>query len=441
MSLLTNQSQLNNSSAFWAPASGGGGGGGGPNLVVSTLTVADGSSGDNGLIFAIPNTSTLTLASDSGGDFPALGATLEFVQVDGNSVIGVGANLIAGSIGLVGQGGNYATQTPAILAGLGNGTVSVSSMTISSINGAAPGGGGGGNPANLTTSSITVAGAAAALGADFQIYASDTNLYTLTTASTGTQLVSVDVGLSGGRNQVRVNGPLDAQLIYGSTIIGTTGVISLNPDGTDSIVLGGLGAPGDIKFAPTGGGVINCLATTNIPGSANISSLTVSSINGTAPGGSVVSTFPGLTVSSPTAALLTLNGGTNQLVAGSLNTAQAIIYGTGTGLTLSTVTQLNGQVPLTMGVQPFNTPTNFQCGYAQDVPYTSTILFTSAFSNDKVCVMLTPTSRNVSSGANPNMSLVASFGNNGVSSIGFQVDSRDGGVGYAGSFYYIATSL
>jgi hypothetical protein len=127
----------------------------------------------------------------------------------------------------------------------------------------------------------------------------------------------------------------------------------------------------------------------------------------------------------------------------SLNTAQAVIWGTGSGVDLSTIRQLNGGVPMAYGVQPFNTPVNFQCGYCEDVPYPSTILFTSPFSNDNVCVMLTATSRGTSGGANPNISLGNSYGTTGrgVSSIGFQADTRNGGVGYNGSFFYIATSL
>jgi hypothetical protein len=139
---------------------------------------------------------------------------------------------------------------------------------------------------------------------------------------------------------------------------------------------------------------------------------------------------------------LNLNGGANQINLISEIAANAVIWATGTGLELSTIKQLNGGIPMTYAVQPFNTPVNFQTGYLQDCPNASTILFTVPFSNDNVCVMLTPTNRNTSGGANPNLSLNNTWGgSNGVSSIGFQVDARNGGVGYNGSFFYIATSL
>lgn len=80
-----------------------------------------------------------------------------------------------------------------------------------------------------------------------------------------------------------------------------------------------------------------------------------------------------------------------------------------------------------------------QYGYADEVPFVSTILFTDPYADDNVFVSLTPTNKNVSGGANPNISLVASWGNNGVSSIGFQADTRNGGVGYNGSFWWNAT--
>ena len=85
-------------------------------------------------------------------------------------------------------------------------------------------------------------------------------------------------------------------------------------------------------------------------------------------------------------------------------------------------------------------PNIIQNGYAEDFPYGSTILFTVPYSTDSVVVQLTPTNRNTSGGANPNCSLNNGYGPNGtgVSSIGFSVDTRNGGVGYNGSFFWTA---
>jgi hypothetical protein len=93
------------------------------------------------------------------------------------------------------------------------------------------------------------------------------------------------IGLVGGRNQVYMD-VAEAPQFFTSTIQGTTGVISLNPSGTEQIRIGGLGAPGDITINTVGGGLIKLngpVQATSAP--ASISSLTVSSINGAAPGG------------------------------------------------------------------------------------------------------------------------------------------------------------
>lgn len=83
-------------------------------------------------------------------------------------------------------------------------------------------------------------------------------------------------------------------------------------------------------------------------------------------------------------------------------------------------------------------PGDFQAGYVSQLPYNSTVLFAHPYSDDKVSVMLTPTNTGVSGGANPNISLNAAYGTNGVSSIGFAVDMRNAGIGFQGDFYYMA---
>lgn len=231
--------------------------------------------------------------------------------------------------------------------------------------------------------------------ATLELTASDLNLYDVAVIDSNAALVSrVSIGLIGGRNQVYIdsNAQIGNQLWVSS--------------------------------------IQNCRE-------AFVSSFNVSSINGAAPGGTTISTFPGLTVSSPTAAILTLNGGANEIVARSDNTASATIWATGAGgLNLSTITTINGGAPLVAGNTPQATPF-IQSGYASAVPYGSTILFNVPYNNDNLTVMLTATNAGVSGGANPNISLASAFGTNGVSSIGFQADTRDNGVGYAGSFHWM----
>jgi hypothetical protein len=98
---------------------------------------------------------------------------------------------------------------------------------------------------------------------------------------------------------------------------------------------------------------------------------------------------------------------------------------------------------MTQSIVPFNNPINFQTGYIDTITNLSTVLFASPFQNDSVCVILTPTNKGVTAGNNPNIMLHQFFGtnDNGVSSIGFQVDARDNGAGYSASFFYVATSL
>lgn len=153
-----------------------------------------------------------------------------------------------------------------------------------------------------------------------------------------------------------------------------------------------------------------------------------------------VSTINGALLTQST---LTLNGGTNQILLESISPASAVIYATGNGLNLSTIKSINGGIPMTQNIVPFNDPINFQTGYIDTIPNLSTVLFASPFQNDSVCVTLTPTNKAVSAGASPNLTLHQFFGanGNGVSSIGFQVDARDNGSAYSASFFYVATSL
>jgi hypothetical protein len=162
------------------------------------------------------------------------------------------------------------------------GIFSTVALECSSINGAAPGGGG----ATVSTFTDLTVNNPIALGATLNLRADDVDLYTIGCVSSSVTLAALSLGLTGGRNQVYTE-VLEAPALYTSTITGTTGVISLNPNGTDQIVIGGNGAPGDIRIATVGGGNINIQGPTNVtsglfnvPGTGSISSLTASSING-----------------------------------------------------------------------------------------------------------------------------------------------------------------
>ena len=101
------------------------------------------------------------------------------------------------------------------------------------------------------------------------------------------------------------------------------------------------------------------------------------------------------------------------------------------------VSSINSQQPVgTFAGQQM--PGGFQAGYVNQLPYQSTVLFAHPYSDDKVCVSFGATNAGVSGGANPNISLDAGYGTNGVSSIGFAVDMRNGGVGFQGNFYWMA---
>jgi hypothetical protein len=389
--LITNSGP---NASLYAPASGGGGGGG-PNPAFSTITfptaIATGSGPTAGgilfsqqLIFDDPATNiagdiVFTAAAPYVGVAGATSTTsISVFAPANNSVLSIGA----GQDQAIYIDGSAASGAPGVYwRGVGN--VSISSMNISSINGAAPGGGGG------VQSTIANAGSY--------------------------------INIPAGAN------PMNFNLVQGASF--TT------PGNSGSLLINGNILNNATVAASFSVGV-------NTP-AIGTSSITVSTINGVAPG-VTVSTFPGLIVSSPTSAVLTLNGGANQIVASSDNIAVAKLYATGaSGLTISTVQSINGEVPMTMSTQPIGATTNTQFGYVQDCPNASTVLFTAPFPNDSVCVILTPTNRNTVGGANPNLSLNNGFGSlgRGVSSIGFQVDARNAGVGYNGSFFYMATSL
>ena len=96
--------------------------------------------------------------------------------------------------------------------------LSVSSLNVSSINGAAPGGGGS-VPGNLSVSSLTLQGDPAASGGVLNIFANDTDLYTFSVSS-ATTYADFGLGLIGGRQQVYAE-TLEAPQFFASTINGS----------------------------------------------------------------------------------------------------------------------------------------------------------------------------------------------------------------------------
>jgi len=439
MPLLPLKTQVNATTPLYAPASGGGGGGGGggPNLVVSTLTAQNGisSSGD------ITTTANLAFPTGIVGSEATVGVNIiagytNPIPTEGSRLLSVELDTTAGqvygpfgvgSLELIGitsggtvapcrltsdaQGGMFLIAASSIVAQCPS-TINFSTSQFL-VNGL-PVGGGGAIPGDLTVSSLTLAGDPSALGAELQMVASDTNLYEINTVSSSVKLAGLSMGLVGGRNQVYID-TAEAPNFYTSTITGSTGVIALNPSGTEQIRIGGTGAPGDISVNTTGGGsiILNGLVSTT----------TTVNVGGTP-------------------ALVNIAGGTNAIQLRSDNTANATMWATGaSGLRLSTITSINGGEPLVMNPQATQIPAFVQSGYCQDVPYgASTILFSVPYTTDSIAVHLTATNRNTSGGANPNISLGNSYGPNGrgVSSIGFQVDTRNNGVGYDGSFFWMA---
>jgi hypothetical protein len=147
MSLLSQQSQVNADSAFFAPASGGGGGGGagGPNLTVSTLTVNTSLSGTSpsGLQITSP---TLIQQNGTNGPWLTVGSaggnngyvTIEYAQ-DGNlneemTLQIVGWNEPENYLGGLEIQTNATTKSATVIQGYQNGPIALGN--VSSINGA-----------------------------------------------------------------------------------------------------------------------------------------------------------------------------------------------------------------------------------------------------------------------------------------------------------------
>jgi len=220
----------------------------------------------------------------------------------------------------------------------------------------------------------------------------------------------------------------------------------------------------------------------NIPGApTNISTLVVSSINGSQYPPTQSDNFPVLSVGGGASAsdgLITLSTISNApgtgdflIIANSFasntgvqgaalriqsqntsNAARILFDNAGTQdnglLVFNNVSTINGsQYPPVPAIQPLSTMTTFngaqqtggfQAGYVANFPYASTLLFPYPYPEDKVSVVVTPTNTGVPGGQQPSCALNAGFGINGVSSIGFSTDYRYNNVGQTSDFFWMA---
>lgn len=258
---------------------GGGGGGGNGSISVSSIRGFPGQTS--------PGPSTILVAPGPGGNLALSGYPLTN-NPNGDILLdtGIPANALATTFQPGGAANAVLMISPSATgAQLNMAATDAGGALIASVNTS-------GNPSTLTVVSENVKFLdPTALGPTLNIRASDTNLYEIDCVSSSVVLAGLSIGYVGGRDQVYID-TAEAPNFYTSTIKGSTGQISLNPSGTEQIRIGGVGAPGDITIATVGGGninlqgpVIQTSGALSVPGSASISSLTVSSINGAAPGG------------------------------------------------------------------------------------------------------------------------------------------------------------
>jgi len=318
---------------IWAPAGSGGGGGGASNYPANA-------------VFSSIRTGTEVVSTIQSGSAPKL------VDGQGNAI-----TIAASALNIPGA------------------TTTISTLIVSSLNGAVPGGGGGSVGPNLTVSTLTAL--------------SSINSISSVTAKT-----------------------MQADSFTGNVIAPNYNGNSYTPitiaDPTDSDAAWG----------------------------------TLGFINGAAGDGDIQLTFTGYRT--------TPGGYRPQLIIktqanASSNDLPCLITTAASQLAIENVSSINNlpypPPPSASTVTTFNGAQQtggFQAGYVANFPYASTLLFPYPYPQDKVAVVITPTNTGVSGGGNPDFSLNAGFGTNGVSSIGFSTDFRNGGVGATSDFYWMA---
>ena len=394
--LLPLKTHLNAGSSLYAPASGGGGGGGvGPNLVVSSLVVNQSGPGgglDGQVCFF-----------DSSGNGAYLVEGLVDTAIGNNLGALVLGNAPSNSWYVLGTGDIYVagasvapgSEVAPVLTSVGGGelivknSMNVSSITVSSINGLQYPPGQTDNFSTLSVSSIGgVGGQPMALVSDLNV---DPNFQMLgggSNASSGASINNFQT-ISCGTFETTSISPA-----YSATTIPINAPISANGISTFGTIYGN----GNLKIDG------NTDTGTAQIGTANITVLSTQALQ--------VSTI--LRLGNPQGAFPAPASATQGLLPlGIPGTADAGSY------------------------------TNMiQGGYVSQLPYLSTVLFTYPYQADNtpLCVQITPTNQGISPGQNPAISLNGGWGyaGTGVSSIGFSVDARNGGVGYAASFYWLA---
>jgi hypothetical protein len=444
--LLTN---VGPNTSLYAPASGGGGGGGGGSAGFSTISVSsisfpavgyinqDANPGQlviaNATTSGVNDISLFTNASANGfaAPFQPGGAANAInLRAPGNSIaLTAGATDVGGAVIASAININGAPSSLTIIADktIMMSPLAVSSITCSTINGVAPGGGIGNG--SIAVSSIT----------SFPGQANPS---------------SILMAPGSGANFALTGSPLTANpggdIILDTSISANALTTLFQPGGNANAVLmlSPSGAGTNLSIAGTDAGGALIAAVDSVNGSASTLTVVADNVKMLAPVN--VSTITGpsgiVNVAPPTGGTVanlkvSAPGSANILNLYADNGGNAEIFAQAGGIKLSTISLLNGGEPIVYSGTAFGSKQPvLQTGYCEDWPQASTVLFSVPYDTDNVCVMITPTNRGISGGANPNMSLNNSFGTagTGVSSIGFQVDPRNNGVGYNGSFFYLA---
>jgi len=325
------------------PYSGGGGGGGpstiGPNPVVSSITTNGGATANGwdliaaGFNFNI-NGSTLNLVNFGGGELAGgqafninadttpnidLALFLSTTNTSGGNIQGTslvvqsdGAVYGAASLGAITDGtcyiASYAQGTTPQLSTLNvyADAVNMSSLNVSSINGAAPGGGGSAisSFATASVSSLSVSsinGAAPSGGGAPPAV-----------VSTISSLVNVSTINVGSPGLLTIAGGISVLDYVGAGSISTGSIVGIVPGGAVSV-------PNLVTSSITTG-----QPQLNIDAPTSVSSLIVSSINGAAPGGGGAS-LQYSTISNPIPNIVPVNpGATTQIL--SFSTIAGHVY-------------------------------------------------------------------------------------------------------------------
>ncbi len=290
----------NTTTSLFAPAGSGGGGSVGPNPSVSSLTlgvggtinfVNDNSWDANGIGWATDSTNTSSIVFQptylfDEADNESIGMGLR-LYTPGGGIEGI--ELGVGSIYLQGSGNPPSSSSVITLDPLNPNTTYISSLRVSSINGTIPGGGSSGPDLIVSTLTVNDSGSInfsynnGGGAIDFNFNSGNTSSFTIQqvenqfasrvhTANGALAVLEKDGGLLNSYAPIQASG------------------FELNTQGFPGVPTAGL-------YYSTGGVYLYAVGGLTIDSAASVSSLTVSSINGVAPGG----VSPDLLVSTLTA--------------------------------------------------------------------------------------------------------------------------------------------